>query len=510
MPEDETDFEADEDPEVRREAEETSQCDEEGLHLRFFLGRARGPRFKETALRDEDVFQQGARREPCNVLIFWNEMTTKLSALSSSLKLRQDGSPSRRDNEWVRNLKRDVAQHIENAPVSMTERLFRGMEPWPAWRGALRALDDDKEAETWHKKAAEVRRRAKGAAMARASKEYLEWVDEQEKTYDKTLYRITKPPPLAKNSAVIGVWHKGIVTEPLEIAAHQRYMWQGYWQARPQELREAVNMAKEVKLRASKERWANPTIEAVDDALCSFNEDTALGLDGLGPRFMKKLPRKGREQLAELIGESARKLAWPWQCLANLAILLDKPADETRAVFLNIFFFRLIVRLQRGQTREWSKERSKYWDHALANSSALRSAVMQALAVDLAELGGKSWALILYDLEKFYDSLSLAILLGESLKREYSPTLLYMLFLCYTGPRIIRVGRCSAEPIQPSGSIVAGCGEAGNMAKCMIYDLVDRLHQGRCKDPARSRMRLWRCAWMISSISPKKMWRKTW
>ena len=102
----------------------------------------------------------------------------------------------------------------------------------------------------------------------------------------------------------------------------------------------------------------------------------------------------------------------------------------------------------------------------------------------MSELHCKAWAFILYDLEKFYDSVCLAILLGQAMKQYYPPTLLYLLFLCYTGPGVIREGRCVAEPLHPSDSIVAGCGEAGNIAKCMVYDLVEKWHQGRCKNPS--------------------------
>ena len=111
--------------------------------------------------------------------------------------------------------------------------------------------------------------------------------------------------------AVEGVWHRGAVTEPTEIAAHRRYTWQSYWQGRPQELRAATVKAKEVKARAKLEKFVPPTPAEVDNALCTFREDTGLGLDGVGPRFVKMLPKKGREELTLLLGEAAAHLAWP-------------------------------------------------------------------------------------------------------------------------------------------------------------------------------------------------------
>ena len=227
---------------------------------------------------------------------------------------------------------------------------------------------------------------------------------------------------------------------------------------------------------AQKEKLLLPTDKAVEEAIYTFKDHTALGMDMSSPRFWKWLPPRGRQHLAEFIRDCQRQRAWPWQLLSTMVVLAGKPkGDDERPLGLINNTVRLWTRTQRPSTRAWCAARAKHWDHPLAGSSALRSALLTAMRVELAEINNSHWVLLLFDLEKFYDCVCLAALVKATLNNQFSPTIFVMLVQVYLAPRVIQSGRCCAEPIFPTNSLVAGCGEANNMARVTLFDAIELL-----------------------------------
>ena len=81
----------------------------------------------------------------------------------------------------------------------------------------------------------------------------------------------------------------------------------------------------------------------------------------------------------------------------------------------------------------------------------------------------EAFALTLLDIEKFYDSVPLASLIKAGLKLGYSPTLLCLNVSICLASRSLKTRNGASEFIQPLRSIVAGLGEANNLAKVVIY-----------------------------------------
>ena len=62
----------------------------------------------------------------------------------------------------------------------------------------------------------------------------------------------------------------------------------------------------------------------LDEALATMNEATRLGADRFGPRFIKSLPKTGRQMFVDLLKECEEKVAWLWQVYITLVCLLAK------------------------------------------------------------------------------------------------------------------------------------------------------------------------------------------
>ena len=157
-------------------------------------------------------------------------------------------------------------------------------------------------------------------------------------------------------------------------------------------------------------------------------------------------------------------------------VLKAKPRGGERTLALICMFARITTRLFRAQTRAWSAAKARHWDHAIAGSSALRSVVLQALRKELAIAHGHQWAVLLWDLAKFHDSFDLLILCAMARRVQYPGLILALLIQQYLAPRVISVGPAISSVIGPGTSILAGCGEAHNMARLILYDLLDHMH----------------------------------
>ena len=150
-----------------------------------------------------------------------------------------------------------------------------------------------------------------------------------------------------------------------------------------------------------------------------------------------------------------------------------KPGGGERPIGLLPFLVRLYSRVRRPYTRQWTAAWCAHWDHALAGSSSLRSAALQMLKVELAASSGWSWGLVLYDLTFVYDTVCIPTLIAKAADRQYPAKVLNLLVQGYLAARVIRTGACYSEWAYPVNSILAGCGEANNVARCCVYSVIE-------------------------------------
>eukprot|EP00973_Karenia_brevis_P053327 7411520-Karenia_brevis.AAC.1 len=132
-------------------------------------------------------------------------------------------------------------------------------------------------------------------------------------------------------------------------------------------------------------------MQMLDDAIFSLKDKTGLGVDSISPCFLKRLPWRGRVALLQLLRECGEAGAWPWQALVQMATILPKPNGGERTVFLINMLQRIWMRMHKGVSKEWCAKHARFWDDAVAGSSALRAAVLQLLSVEIAEAEKQHW-----------------------------------------------------------------------------------------------------------------------
>ena len=77
--------------------------------------------------------------------------------------------------------------------------------------------------------------------------------------------------------------------------------------------------------------------------------------------------------------------------------------------------------------------------------------------------------MIMYDLTKFYDTVTVPSLVRGALDRRYPPAVLAMSLATYLSSRVIRAAECFSEWVHPANSVLPGCGEANLGARCCIF-----------------------------------------
>ncbi len=175
--------------------------------------------------------------------------------------------------------------------------------------------------------------------------------------------------------------------------------------------------------------------------------------------------------------------ALPCQAAVATVGLLPKPGTEAtvrqgeRPICIFSSFFQLWGLLRGNLNTVWEVERAGFWDTAIAGSSAQTTGLLRALLDGAAAANGLAAASIYYDMEKFYDTISLVVLCRLALKLLYPPLSLAFSVQAYVGGRRLRADGCLSDQIFPSNSLGAGCRRANTFAKIMLYELLDFAHK---------------------------------
>ena len=90
-----------------------------------------------------------------------------------------------------------------------------------------------------------------------------------------------------------------------------------------------------------------------------------------------------------------------------------------RPIGLLPIIVRILDRLFYGDLSAWCDSAHGFWDCAIANCSALRSAIHTSLMMETAPIMGISAGILFIDLQKFYDSVDLVFLIKACSVLEY-------------------------------------------------------------------------------------------
>ena len=234
------------------------------------------------------------------------------------------------------------------------------------------------------------------------------------------------------------------ICTPVDMMAFRFKTWVAKWQKAQDSTQDTVTAIQDVRAYA-KANQDLPKIELkdLDEALATMNEATGLGADRFGPRFIKSLPKDGRQMFVDLLNECEEQVAWPWQVYITLVCLLAKEVKGERSISLLTMLYRIWSRTRKHFAAEWCDAKAGFWDDAVRGSSLLQAALRRLVADELTQhTDNQEACTVLFDGK--YDSISLSLVARAGLKLAYLLSYWSLALLTYAGVRFLTAG-CAME-----------------------------------------------------------------
>jgi len=218
-----------------------------------------------------------------------------------------------------------------------------------------------------------------------------------------------------------------------------------------------------------------PLGREVKQAVASAPPAAGLGLDFCRPRDWAGLPDEAYDELAQLLNDMELSLSAPVQTLLLLMIFLEKPTGGERPIGLTSGLYRLHCKLRKWGTTQWEADKIKWWDTAVKGSDALQRGLRRLLKAEVCSVLDFPQATLLWDAEKFFDTISPEQVAAAGLQLGYPVVPLFFAMCTHTAARVLSSDGHHAEAFLPSSSILAGCQHSVAFTRLFLYELVDHL-----------------------------------
>ena len=190
---------------------------------------------------------------------------------------------------------------------------------------------------------------------------------------------------------------------------------------------------------------------------------------------LKVLPPAVLHPFARVLNGVQRNAFWPIQLLLNLGSLIAKPSgDGQRPISKTPMFYRIWNIIRSAKLREWGAAHCPGWDTASPGKSAETEACARLWLMEVASLSENEAAALLWDLEKFYDTISPEEVRRAAVRHDYPLTELKLALAMHKAPRILQMIGVSASVILPGRSILQGCFHSFFFARLLLWAPMQR------------------------------------
>ena len=240
-------------------------------------------------------------------------------------------------------------------------------------------------------------------------------------------------------------------------------------QAMLAELREAVIASEPQQPQAKFDA------KMLKSASASYPNKKGKGIDAWSSGDFRLLPETCLQPMADTVASAYTLLLWPVQIMLNVMALIPKNGGGERSIAKTPLLYRLFNVWRTPALREWGNDTVKSWDFASKGNSALISGALRAWANEVAAITGQSVATILWDIEKFFDSLSARDVYAAALRMGYPPSELILALSMHLAPRCLLLNGVASCIILPSRSIIAGCSHSNYFARMPMEVPIERM-----------------------------------
>lgn len=217
------------------------------------------------------------------------------------------------------------------------------------------------------------------------------------------------------------------------------------------------------------------TPEQVQQAAKSYPARKAKGADAWDLSLLGALPSQALTGLAEVLTTAHNQVCWPPQMQLNVMSLLPKPQGGERSVAKTPMLYRVWNIIQMPSIRQWSKDTCPPWDYCSQGRSAAFSCTLRSWVNETARLARKQTASILWDVEKFFDSIHPADVVREGIRFAYPARALLLGLQMHMAPRCLIMQKVASNLMITGRSILAGCNHSCFFARLVMHRPIERM-----------------------------------
>ncbi|CAK0886228.1 unnamed protein product, partial [Prorocentrum cordatum] len=311
-------------------------------------------------------------------------------------------------------------------------------------------------------------------------KAYIHWVHDATAGSAKMAHAYTKAAERSHLEDILE--HEGqVINHPQQLVDLRKEAWQRRWTRDAQKaerIQEALAKLRQAAL--AQENALEPiSKDIIGSIIQHLKSNAGQGADWWRAPELKAMGAQGLEDFVQCLTSCEQRAAWPWQFYLVLELLLGKKPGigGERPIGLMPMPYRIWSAARRPIVATWSKAAAGFWDTAVAGSSALRVAMHRLMRAEAATEMGFHAAGVFYDAANFYDNIGLDQLIEKASALQYPLLPLAMAVQMYLAPRAIMAHSLFSDIFEPANSMVAGCGQAVDLTRPLLYGILDAAHR---------------------------------
>lgn len=301
--------------------------------------------------------------------------------------------------------------------------------------------------------------------------EMCKWIEADARAGLGGAHRLVKAQYIDESpvQVVDGIWCQGNTA----VAMAATRGWASVWVQKHYTGKELQQLAVLVDLAKKAGPAFAPDSYELSAALKQMKKSSAVSLDGWSIRHLAILPAEALDDLGKQMYTWQANAALPIQALCQSGVLLQKPSGGNRVIMLLFMLLRFFTKAALPHLNAWGEKVQGPWDDAVRGVGAL-AAGLDRMARDEIAIGlGEQTAAILWDLQKFFDSIDLFGMVDIALRMDYHPAFLALVVQQYMAIRSLRVKNACGRWVVPTRSITAGCGRACLLIKAIMYPVLE-------------------------------------
>ncbi len=217
------------------------------------------------------------------------------------------------------------------------------------------------------------------------------------------------------------------------------------------------------------------TVEELRAASASFADTTATAYDGIHVKAYRLVSDRGLSALATLFAAVETAGRWPAAASLTTVTLIDKKTGGHRGVANFASPYRVWSKARKRWAQDWEDGNQRSYFAASRGVGPVDAVYRQALKHEAAVADGRESAVLLEDLESFFESIDRDILMHEAVALGFPPALLRASMAAYIGPRMLTLDGRAAREVYARNGIVPGCTFATTFVKLFYMRRLDAL-----------------------------------